>query len=126
MAAEVKRATRVGERLRVELAGLVAHELGDPRVVGVIVARVKVSDDLRHARVYFRLLEGGDDPARRAEAKTGLERAAGMLRREVTSRAGLRYAPELKFPDDEGQEAGDRIEALLEEVRRDRRARDKG
>jgi ribosome-binding factor A len=118
--AEVKRAARVAERLREELAGLVSHELGDPRVQGVIVSRVKLSDDLRHARVLFRLLEGGDDAERRKSAQAGLERAAGVLRREVTARAGLRFAPELKFHYDEGQEAGDRIEQLLDEVRRDR------
>jgi len=123
MPGEVKRATRVGERLREELASLVAHELGDPRVQGVIVARVKLSDDLRHARVYFRMLEGGDDAERVKAAKLGLERASGVLRREVTDRAGLRYAPELKFHYDEGQEAGDRIEALLEEVRQEQRGK---
>jgi ribosome-binding factor A len=120
---EAKRADRVSERLRQELAWLVAREVRDPRVAKVVVARVEMPDDLRSARVFVRLLEGGDDPARRKEALAGLSRAAGMLRRLSSGRMGLRYAPELKFVYDEAQEKVDRIEQLLEEVKREQGGR---
>jgi ribosome-binding factor A len=42
----------------------------------------------------------------------------------VTSALKLRYAPELRFSYDEGQEARDRIEELLHEVAREKRERD--
>ena len=122
MATEVKRAVRVAERLREELAVLVAQEVRDPRVAGVVVARVQMTDDLRSARVFFRLLTGGD-AARREEAATGLASAAGMLRREVTRRLQLRSAPVLAFTYDAAQEKIERIEALLHEVREDGRKR---
>ena len=121
MPAEVKRSVRVAARLREELAILIVQEARDPRLAGVLVSRVEMPDDLRSARVYVRLLEGGDDPARRKEALTGLSRASGMLRREIGTLVGLRFAPELRFYYDAGQERVDRIEQLLEEVKREKK-----
>jgi ribosome-binding factor A len=118
---EAKRADRVAERLRQELAWLVARDVRDPRVANVVIARVQMPDDLRSARVFVRLLEGGDVPERRKEALRGLGRASGMLRRLASGRMGLRYAPELSFVYDEGQDQLGRIEELLEEVKRERR-----
>jgi ribosome-binding factor A len=112
---EVKRATRVAERVREEMAWLITREVRDPRVAGVIVSRVEMTDDLKMARVYVRLLEGGDaEPA-----LEGLKRTSSMLRREVTKKVGLRYAPELRFFYDDGLDKTTRIEELLEEVKRD-------
>ena len=62
--AEVKRSVRVAERLREVLSSLLLREVKDPRVANAIISRVQISDDLRFARVYFRLLEGGDDEER--------------------------------------------------------------
>ncbi len=120
MPAEVKRAVRVAARVKTELAQLLVTDVRDPRLAGVLVSRVEMPDDLRGARVYVRLLEGGDK-ARREEALKGLERAAGMLRREIGTRVGLRFAPELRFYYDVTQEKVDRIEILLDEVRREKK-----
>jgi ribosome-binding factor A len=112
--AEVKRAARVAERIREELAWLLTREVRDPGARGVIVSRVEATDDLKTARVYVRTLEGNPP----TEALGALKRASPMLRREVTKRVGLRFAPELRFFYDEGQDAVTRIEELLEEVKR--------
>ena len=45
-----------------------------------------------------------------------------MLRKELSAALKLRAAPELRFTYDAGQEARDRIEALLDEVKRDGKA----
>ncbi len=115
--AEVKRAVRVAERVHEELAAMLARDVKDPRVSGVVISRVTMTDDLRQARVFVRLLQDDDD--RRTAAITALSRAAPMLRSGITKRAQLRYAPELKFQYDEGQEARMRIDQLLDEVNRD-------
>ncbi len=44
-----------------------------------------------------------------------------MLRREVSRRIGLRFAPELTFDYDDGQDDITRIEALLEEMKAERK-----
>ena len=114
--AEVKRAARVAVRVREELALLVARDVRDPRAAGAIVTRVEMTDDLRQARVYVRTLEGEGHEG----VVAALTRASSMLRREVTHRVKLRFAPELRFFYDDGQDAVTRIEELLEEVRKDR------
>lgn len=124
MPSEAKtRPARVGAQLRQELARLVARDLGDPRLEGLVVANVTMTGDLRLAKVFWRLATL-DEPgpllnARIKDAQTALERASGRLKKAVTARLQLRVAPELKFEYDAGQEKRDRIDQLLEEVKRD-------
>ena len=114
--AEVKRAARVSERIREELAWLLTREVRDPGAAGAIVSRVEMTDDLKTVRVYVRTLEGkGQD-----QVLAALKRASSMLRRQVTTRVGLRFAPELKFFYDDRLDAVNRIEQLLEEVKREK------
>jgi ribosome-binding factor A len=127
MASEAKtRPARVAAQLRQELARLVTRDLGDPRLEGLVVASVTMSGDLRLAKVFWRLaiLEapGVVLDLRRKETQIALERASGRLKRAITARLQLRVAPELKFEYDAGQEKRDRIDQLLEEVKRDTKA----
>jgi ribosome-binding factor A len=117
------RARRVAEALREELASLLAHEVKDPGVRGAVVTRTGVSNDLRTASVDVRLLQGGDDAGRRRALMDALQRASGMLRRELTQRLGLRFAPELRFSYDEGLDKTAKVEALLAEIDAERRTR---
>ena len=112
--AEVKRASRVAERIREELSWMLTREVRDPGASGTIVSRVEVTDDLKTARVYVRTLEGKEI----ATTLEALKRASTMLRRQVTTRVGLRFAPELRFYYDDRLDAVNRIEELLEEVKR--------
>ncbi len=123
MPTDVKRALRVSARLARELAWLLAREVRDPGAANVTVTRVEMPDDLRSARVYVRLLEGGDDAARRKQALAGLRRASGMLRKDAARRMGLRYAPELRFFYDEAPDHTTRIQLLLDELHAEETAR---
>ena len=117
------RVRRVEEGVRVEVASLIANELKDPRAAGAVVTRVEMGGDLRMAKVHVRLLEGGDDQARRSEVVDALRRASGMLRREVTQRLGLRYAPELRFEYDDGVDHVTNVERVLAEIEAERKPR---
>jgi ribosome-binding factor A len=116
------RVKRVAEGVREELASLIADEVRDPGATGTVVTRVDMAGDLKSARVFVRLLEGGDDTARRSAAIEALGRAAGLLRREVTQRLGLRYAPVLRFVYDEGLDRTMRVEELLAEIEAEKRS----
>ena len=116
------RVRRVAEGVREELASLIAGEVRDPGAQGTVVTRVEMTNDLKSGRVYVRLLEGSDDPARRERAVEALGRASGMLRREVTQRLGLRYAPTLRFLYDEGLDKSLRVEEILAEIEAERRS----
>ncbi len=114
--AEIKRSVRVGQTLHRELADLLTKKVSDPRLRGVVIQEVLVSDDLRNAKVYFRMLEG---ISKRKEAEAGLSSARGMLRSEMTRRLGLRVAPEIRFYYDEGADHALRMAEIFSEIRSD-------
>ncbi len=115
------RVRRVGEGVKEELAVLLSGDVKDPGAAGAIVTRVEMTNDLRNARVFVRLLEGGDKEDSRKRLLDALGRARGMLRREVTQRLALRHAPELRFAYDEGLDHTVRVEQILAEIDADRR-----
>ena len=91
----------------------------DPNAADSCVTDVKVSDDLSHARVYVRLLRDPITPEAQKRAVEALNRAAGFLRRELSSRLNLKYQPDLRFFWDEGVDQAVRIETLLSEIERE-------
>jgi len=115
------RVLRMGEGVREELAALLAGDVKDPGAAGAIVTRVEMTNDLRNAKVFVRLLEGGDKEDHRKRLLDALGRARGMLRREVTQRLSLRHAPELSFRYDEGLDHTVRVEQILAEIEADKR-----
>ena len=121
MATDVKRSVRLSARIAKEVAWAIGRDVRDPRVADVTVTRVEMPDDLRAAKVYVRLLRGGDEQDLRKQALVGLGRASGMLRKTIATRLGLRVTPELAFFYDEGLDDVTRIEMLLEEVKAEKR-----
>jgi ribosome-binding factor A len=116
--AEIKRSERVAMRVQEELARMLSREVKDPRARNVVVSRVSMTDDLRHAKIYVRLLV--DEEGMREEALKGLAKASPMLRSGITKGAKLRYAPDLHFVYDAAQDDVLRIERLLHEVKTER------
>lgn len=108
------RKQRVGDEIRAQLADLLMHGLDDPGVGFVTVTEVRMSPDLRHARVYVSVL-GGEQ--REREAMAAIARAQGYLRREIGHRVRLRHTPELAFVLDHTLDDSARLEQLLAETR---------
>ena len=110
-----RRPERVGAEIQAAIADLLTRgELRDPRIGYITLTGVKVSPDLRVARVFYSLI--GNEEQRKATAE-GLEAARGFVRREVTARVKLRVSPEIFFTFDESLGEGDKIERLLKQVR---------
>ena len=108
-----KRATRVASVLREVLSEILSTQLKDPSVGRITLSRVTVSDDLRHARIYFSMLGNQGD---RAGTLEGLNRARGFVRAEIGKRMKLRFLPELEFIYDDSLDRADRINQLLKQV----------
>ena len=107
---EFKRADRVGDQIRVELADILLKKIKDPRVGFMTVTRVELSDDLKHAKVFFSVL---GDEAKIKETLKGLKSAAHFIRGEIGRRLKLRYTPEVSFLFDESIARGDKTLAIL-------------
>jgi len=93
---DVKRAVRVASEVRAELVTLLQRDISDERIRSVMITDVKLTDDLRNAKVYYRLFGDATDEAKKAAAKA-LVGASGFLRREVTQSLRMKFAPELRF-----------------------------
>jgi len=108
-----RRTDRVAEALQELIAELLLREIKDPRVGLVTVTGVKITPDLRHARVYFSCL---GDETQRAQSLKGLNSAAGFVRSQVARRLNLRVAPQIVFEFDESFEQADRLSRLLKDA----------
>ncbi|MBA3554267.1 MAG: 30S ribosome-binding factor RbfA [Gemmatimonadales bacterium] len=111
-----RRPEQVAETLRQVVTDALTREVRDPRVGFVTVTSVQVTGDLSHATV--RVSVPGDDPAKE-RALDGLRSAAGFLRSRAARTLTTRTVPELHFELDKGLEHAARINALLEEIRRE-------
>ena len=115
---EYKRSDRVADLLHKEIAELVFRRVKDPRVANITISGVKVSGDLKHARVFFCVMGSADEDSKN-NAASGLEKAKGFIRFELGRRLSLRYIPQLEFEYDTSFEYGDKIERLLKELHKD-------
>ncbi len=109
-----KRSARVGEQLLKEIAELIEHRVKDPRVRGVTLTGVDMSNDLRYARVFFSVL--GRDVVPK-DALEGFSSAKGFIRKEIGARMELRYVPDLDFRHDTSLEHGEKMEKLLDTLK---------
>ena len=109
---------RVGEEIAHEINAMLAGELKDPRLEGmVVVSEVRVQPDMKHARVFINVRGMNKE---QSDAVKALEHAAGYIRSELIERLQLRRLPELHFSLDLSQEHVERIEQLLKEMKKDK------
>ena len=104
---------KVSELIHIHLSNLLERKVKDPRLDMVTITDVEIAPDASSARVYYSAV-GGDQT--RAEAKEGLESAAGWMRRELGQHLRLRRTPELFFRYDHSLERGERISNILDEL----------
>lgn len=110
-----RRSNRVGEKILKEVAVLLLERVKDPRVRGVTVTGIRLSDDLKLGRIYFSVL-GSKDQIKSAQA--GLDSAKGFIKRQIGSRMGLRYVPEIIFAYDASMEQGSQMDKIFDEIRK--------
>lgn len=106
------RLLKVGERVRHVLSELLMRQQVHDDTLSahtLSVTEVRMSPDLRQARVYIKPLLGSDED----EVLTAFRRNTAYLQREVAQRLGLKFAPKLKFLADESFDEAERIERLL-------------
>jgi ribosome-binding factor A len=111
---DYQRSDRVGDLLVELISELLRREIRDPRVHGVTITSVKVTKDLKQARVYFNLLGGGGG---RDSVLAGLRSAGGFIRSRVGKELNLKFVPAIEFFYDDTEDQAQRIEDLLKKAR---------
>lgn len=106
-----KRADRVADQIRMEVADILMRKIKDPRVRSVTVTDVELTADLRIAHIFVTTME--KDQAER-DVFAGLSKASGFVRAELGRRLTLRYLPEVIFKKDISGPRGDRVLQILD------------
>ncbi len=115
-----QRMLRVGELIRHKVSELLVRgDIHDDVIAShsITIPEVRLSPDLKLATVYVMPLGGRDIKP----VIAALEKNKKFIRAEVAHTLNLRYAPDLRFREDETFEEATRIDRLLdsERVRRD-------
>lgn len=110
---KVARTERIAEEVRREVSNLICFDLNDPRIYGVSVTGVKMTPDLRVARVYFTL---PNEPDRAESVKKALQGAQGIFRKALSRKLNMKFVPTFEFFYDESLELQDKIDALFDDI----------
>lgn len=114
---------RINEELMKEISHIITYELKNPDATGMIsVTRVKITPDLKYAKVYVSLLNSKSNE----KTMQALKDSAGFIRSQVARTVNLRITPELIFEYDDSIEHGEKINNILKEIsRKDKELKEK-
>lgn len=108
------RADRVSCRIQQVLSDLLAKKIKDPRLAMTVITDVRLTADLRLARVYF--TTSAASSRSQSETLDALNHALGYIKRALAQELALRYMPELQFFYDRSIEYGTHIDNLLKSI----------
>jgi ribosome-binding factor A len=111
------RVERVERELLQTLSNFLLHELNTPLPCYVSITAVEVSPDLRHARVFFRLV--GKDKITR-ECEETLAGLRGLFQKHIAAAVKMKFCPILKFEFGKVAQQDD-IDVMLENLRKPKR-----
>lgn len=105
------------QRLADQIRDIVAEcftggRLRDPRLEGVAITAVKLSQNYHHASIYYLNRGKGTDE----QTQKGLGAVKGHLRTQLAKRLDTRRVPALNFHYDESVDTGSYIEGLLAQL----------
>ena len=121
----MRRPERVADIIREEVSQIVGYELEDPRLTMVTVTDVRLSGNGRDAQVFV-TVAGNEEEHKLALA--ALRHAAPYVRKQLTLSLNLPRTPEIHFVRDKVEEAGERVDQLLQEIAKEapERMKDEG
>jgi len=107
------RRERVQDFLREEISLIIQQEIKDPGLGFITVIDVKMTDDLKFAKVYYSVFGSEEEKERTAQA---LKRATNYIKHLLGDKVRMKYMPDITFVYDTDQEKAARIEAILKRV----------
>ena len=110
------RLNRINEELKREISNIINYEVTNTNVTGIIsVTSVKISPDLRHARVLVSMLNSKSVKNTLAALKS----SSGFIRSRIAEKINLRVTPELVFELDDSMQYGEKIDTILKDIMKD-------
>jgi len=106
---------RLGHTFTEEISSVIQTEIRDTRIDFVTITYTKISSDLSYAKVYFTVL----DTNTKEEVESVLNNASKFIRSKLFDRIEIRKMPELTFVYDESIEYGNKIEHIINEIKKE-------
>ncbi|MFN0110053.1 MAG: 30S ribosome-binding factor RbfA [Blastocatellia bacterium] len=107
---------RLAQELKTEISAIITREMPHHHFGFLTITEVKVSPDLRYARVFVSVF---GPPEEQQKSLDLLNNEKGFVRQLISKRFRLRQAPEISFVYDETIENGDRMLRLIDEVKKE-------
>jgi ribosome-binding factor A len=110
------RSERISGHIQKVLSDILQKKVKDPRLEMAIITSVKMSRDLRIARIYFSI---SGSKKNTEEVAAGFKSALGYVKRTLAHQLGLRYMPDLRFYYDDSFNYGSHIDKVLKTITKD-------
>lgn len=106
------RLEKVERLIKEEISLIFLHKMQDAESGFITITRVKVSPDLKQAKIYFSVFE----KEKRELILDRINKKAGFIRSELAGRIQLKFTPELKFFIDDSLDYVEKIEGLIDKI----------
>ena len=104
------------QKLARQVLGEAIQDLKDPRGGFATVTAVRITPDLRQARVWVSVFGSEEEQKLTME---GLKSATPHLRGELGRQVRMKYLPELNFELDTGAQEAEHLEGILHKIHED-------
>lgn len=101
------------QKLARQVLGEEIQKLKDPRVGFATVTAIRITPDLRHARVLVSVF-GTEEEAN--DTMAGLNSAKPHLRQELGRQTRMKYLPELEFELDTGAQEAQKLDEIFDRI----------
>jgi ribosome-binding factor A len=110
------RTEKVAEEIRHQIADVLKRELSDIQIGLVTVTKVRVSPDLKQAKIYLSFI-GNNVPAAVCTDKINLRKK--QIRMALSQKIHLRFMPDITFYYDDTIEYANHIDELIKQIHKD-------
>lgn len=106
------RIDKVEHLLKEEVSMIFLYKMQDPAFGFLTVTKVKLSPDLKIAKIYISVFE----KEKRDSVLERIRERTGFIRTELAHRVRIKFIPELKFFIDDTLDYVEKIEGLIKKI----------
>ena len=106
------RVDKVEQLIKEQVSNIFLHKLANLQLGFITVTNVKVSSDLKLAKIYLSVFE----KEKRHFVLDKINYNVGQIRTELAHRIRIKFVPELKFFIDDTLDYVEKIEGILNEI----------
>jgi ribosome-binding factor A len=106
---------KVEQLIKEEISSVFLHKMQQPELGFITITNVKVSPDLKLAKIYLSVLE----KEKRELVMDRINNKTKYIRTELANRIRLKFVPEIKFFIDDTLDFVEKIEGLIDKIHKE-------